>query len=512
MTTSIDRVWNPLWIGPSVVAMTSCSAPPAPSAPTSDPAPPGSRPASVPNQENGAAIWPLLLVTTLGTVVFGLGNVIVPAVRISFGASAGAASLVLGMFTAVFAALVLPGGRWGDHYGRRRVLTIGIVVLVLAGAVTVLAPSLGVLLAARAVQGIGFGLALPQVLATINAALSGERRRQAVFGYATAGGVGTTLGLLVSGVLVTLGGASGWRWALALVVVVGLVALAGIRAVPATGRADGGRVDVCGSILIAICLLCLVGGLSLGPTLGWWPLPVLLFVVAAAGAVVCAWWQRRLEASAAHQTAGTAVAPLLPPSVLAVPALRLGLLMAGVFFLGYGAFLYDYSTLTQDGFGLPTWVTSVAAVPFSLGYVTSSLFTSRIVHAWGDRTMGRAALLQIAALAGVIVSGAFAPSGVVWLLAVQLPMVLLGVAQAWQFGPLVGTVIEQVPARVAGLTGGLVSMVQQAALAIGVASIGSLFGVVLQVLPPVIAFDVTLGLQMVCVVVFILAARRLRRM
>src|SRR5690606_37040472 len=107
-------------------------------------------------------------------------NVALPAIAASFGARTAEVQWVMNAFTLPLSALLLTGGAAGDLYGRRRVMLWGIALFTGASLLCALAPGLGFLLAGRALQGIGAALLLPNSLATLSAAFSGEARGRAV--------------------------------------------------------------------------------------------------------------------------------------------------------------------------------------------------------------------------------------------------------------------------------------------------------------------------------------------
>jgi MFS family permease len=373
------------------------------------------------------------------------------------------------------------------------------------GCVTALAPSFLWLVVARGLQGVGFGLAMPQVLATIHSALGPDRRVRALMGFSAVTGVGTTAGVVIGGLLVSAGGPVGWRIGFGVVAAITVAALLGARFVPSTSGEDRRRVDLLGAVLIGIALVALVGGLSVGPALHWWPMPALLLAVAVVFGAAFFLAQSLRDAS-------VRVAALLPPPVLKVTGLRYGMLLALTFFAGYGAFMYDYSTLTQGVFGQPAWLSGLGLLCFSLAFFAGSLAAPRVAARWGAHSLSRAGWLQLAALVLVVAGCVLGLTAVPWLVAVQIPLVLLGFVQALQFGPLVSTIMDHVPAPLAGLTGGLLSSVQQAALALGVAVIGGAYTSMSAHIDPVLGFIAALGLQALATVAFIVLAVRLRRL
>lgn len=456
-------------------------------------------------KERQAALWPVQLVMLLGTATFGVGNMVIPSVRAGFGVGGGEAALLLGCFTASFASALLPGARWGDDRGRRLVLIIGLVTAAVAGVASVVAPAIGVLVAARSIQGVGFGLALPQVLGTVQASSTGARRARHIVLYSAMGGVGGALGLVAGGLLISAAGSAGWRWALGLIVALTVVALAGSWRISETRAPGRHRTDAAGVVLSAAALLLLVTGLTLGSAGGWQPWHVGLAglgVVAALVFVRVELRRERLGRSA-----------LIPPSVFSQLPLRYGVLMTGFFFAGYGAYMYNFTQITQRSLGLPAWLTGVSLLGFAGSFLVASLLSPRIQRRWGDFTMERAGLMNVAAVLLIILAGVLSMTGApaLWVLWVQLPALLLGVAQAWVFAPLVATIMRQIPTRLAGLTGGLISVTQQAALALAVATIGGVYLVLSDSVDARWAFCAAMVLHAACAVAFVLLAVRLRR-
>jgi EmrB/QacA subfamily drug resistance transporter len=143
-----------------------------------------------------------VLASSLSFVDGSVLNVALPAIRASFGAGAADVQWVVNAYLLPLSALLLLGGALGDHYGRRRLLVIGTGLFAAASLVCALAPSLHVLLAARAVQGIGAALLLPNSLALLNAAYEGERRGRAVGIWAAAGAAAAAIAPLIGGWLV----------------------------------------------------------------------------------------------------------------------------------------------------------------------------------------------------------------------------------------------------------------------------------------------------------------------
>ena len=143
-----------------------------------------------------------VLASSLSFVEGSVLNVALPAIRASYGAGSADVQWVVNAYLLPLSALLLLGGALGDHYGRRRLLIGGTALFAFASLACALAPSLPLLLAARAVQGIGAALLLPNSLALLNAAFQGEKRGRAVGIWAAAGAAAAAAAPLLGGWLV----------------------------------------------------------------------------------------------------------------------------------------------------------------------------------------------------------------------------------------------------------------------------------------------------------------------
>ena len=188
-------------------------------------------------------------------------SVALPAIRASYGAGAQEVQWVVNAYLLPLSALLLLGGALGDQFGRRRLLIIGTSIFGGTSLVCALAPSLPILLAARAVQGIGAALLLPNSLALLNAAYSGEKRGRAVGIWAAAGAAAAAVAPLIGGWLVDT---VGWPaiFYINLPLALGAIALA-ISFVEESNEAGAGRTDYTGAAFATLGL----GGLTYALTL-----------------------------------------------------------------------------------------------------------------------------------------------------------------------------------------------------------------------------------------------------
>ncbi|MGQ0840969.1 MFS transporter [Actinokineospora sp.] len=194
-------------------------------------------------------------------------NIVLPGLGAGLSLSSVELSWVVNAYLLTFGGLLLLGGRAGDILGRRRVFTTGVLLFTAASLARGLAESPELLIAARAVQGVGAALVSPSVLALIIGMYrEGHGRKRAIAVYTAAGGLGAAGGLLLAGVFTSV---SSWRWALMLNVPVGLVILALTPLVVRETPARPGRFDLAGALTSAVGVAALVWALSAVGTEGW---------------------------------------------------------------------------------------------------------------------------------------------------------------------------------------------------------------------------------------------------
>jgi EmrB/QacA subfamily drug resistance transporter len=202
-----------------------------------------------------------ILASSLSFVDASVMNVALPAIRASYRAGAADVQWVVNAYLLPLSALLLLGGAVGDHYGRRRLLVIGTSLFAASSLTCALAPSLPLLLAARGAQGVGAALLLPNSLALLNAAFSGEKRGRAVGIWAASGAAMAAVAPLLGGWLVDT---VGWPaiFYINLPLALGAILLA-VRFVEESSEAGAGRTDYPGALLATAGLFGLTYGLTL---------------------------------------------------------------------------------------------------------------------------------------------------------------------------------------------------------------------------------------------------------
>ncbi|MGX9790673.1 MFS transporter [Mycobacterium sp. MMS18-G62] len=387
-------------------------------------------------------------------------NLALPAIRNDLGGGISGAQWTIDAYNITFAAMLLTSGSLGDRFGRRTLLRIGLLTFVAASLVCAAATSLPMLLAARAVQGVGAALMLPQGLAITAAAFPNPiERGRATAAWAMAAAMSTAIGPILGGVLTD---SLGWRYIFWLNAPVGVVALLmTYRYLPESRDPDAARIDIPGQTLAMIGLgaltIALVEGRTLAP----------IWVVFLAAAAVCA-----LAAFAWCQRRGTH--PMLPLDLFRSRQLVAALVATFTMTFGIYGLLLVNSFAFQQQRGASALATALWFLPMPLTYLVLIPAVNALAHRTGPRPPMTAGLVLMAA--GMALYAAAGPQADVWLL--ELSFVLAGAGLALNTGPAVGLAMSSVPLQRAGLASGVVNLARLVGITVGVAVLGSAFGVI----------------------------------
>ncbi|MFD0007752.1 MFS transporter [Streptomyces sp. NPDC127178] len=423
---------------------------------------------AAPPSLGGLGLFTVLLGAALPLIDFFIVNVALPTIGHDLAASEAVLELVVAGYGLAYAVLLVLGGRLGDLFGRRRLFLGGMAAFGLTSLACGLAPSAWTLVAARVAQGAASAAMLPQVLATIQSATSGQRRAKAMGLYGATAGLSMVAGQILGGVLVAADIAgTGWRSVFLVNVPVVLVGLyLASRAVPETRSQRPEPLDGPGTVLLAVSLLALLAPLTEGRAAGW-PLWTWLSLAAfpfAAGAFYAV--ERR--ADRAGRT------PLVPPSLFELTSLRRGLIMIVPFSIGFSGFMFVIAVALQQGAGLGPVAAGLALVPMAVVFFFVSLAGPRLVARYGTRVVTAGAVIQGVGVALMAVAAwRFWPDfGFVELLP---GAAIAGAGQALQLPVIFRIVLSEVPAARAGVGSGVMITTQQSSLALGVATLGTLF-------------------------------------
>jgi EmrB/QacA subfamily drug resistance transporter len=426
------------------------------------------RPAEAQAGLSAIGLTVVLIGVLLPMVDFFIVNVALPTIDADLRASQPMLELVVSGYATAYALLLVLGGRLGDSLGRKRLFLIGMAAFTVASLACGLAPTALALVAARVAQGASAAMMVPQVLATIQAATTGERRARALGRYGATGGIAAVLGQVLGGLIVSANiDATGWRPIFLVNVPIGIAGLVlAWRYVPDTRHGNAARVDVRGTALLGLTVLLLLVPLTEGRTLRWPDWIIALLAAAPLAGTAFAISQVRTE------RAGRT--PLVPPSLLRHASMRRGLMLALPFFAGFGAFMFCYALLVQQGLHDSALTAGIGLVPMAATFLLASLSTSRLLARFGARVLAAGALLQAAGLA-LLGLAVFAGWPHLSLPSLAPGLAVAGLGQGLVMSPLFGIVLSNVPPAVAGAGSGVLTTTQQTALALGIATLGSMF-------------------------------------
>jgi MFS transporter, DHA2 family, methylenomycin A resistance protein len=385
-------------------------------------------------------------------------NVALPSVRRDLGGGVSGLQWVVDAYTIVFAGLLLTAGSLGDRLGARRVLDAGLVVFTAASVACAAAPSVAVLVGARAAQGVGAALLVPSSLALLRGAYRhpGERAR-AVGAWGAVAGVGAASGPVLGGVLVAL---ASWRAVFVVNLPVGIAALLlSARHLPAAGEREGGGLDPPGQTFGILALTLLTLGLIEGGARGWGSpvalVPLIAFVPAL---VLFVGVERRARR------------PMLPLWLFRSRTFSGASFVGLAINLGFYGQLFALSLYFQQVRGYSALGTGLALLPEGVFVALSSALSGRLTGRVGPRRpMLFGLLLGAAGFGGLIAAG----QGTSYVLLVP-PLVAAGFGMAFTMPAATAAIIEAAPAEHAGIASGVLNAGRQAGGAIGIAVLGTL--------------------------------------
>jgi MFS transporter, DHA2 family, methylenomycin A resistance protein len=386
-------------------------------------------------------------------------NVALPRIGSGLGASVAGLQWIVDGYSLPLAALLLASGTLGDRLGHKRVVLAGMLVFAVASLCCALAPVTGVLIAARAVQGIGAALLLPGTLAIISRAYSGHGEQARAIGvWAGVGSIALPAGPLLGGMLVE---GLGWRWVFAInVPIVVFAAVVALLRVPAEPGRDDLGLDPAGTALVVVGLaggtfaIIQAGhsGFSAAVAAG-----AVVAIVSFAGLVVA---ERR------------AANPLLPPGLFRRPAFAGANSVAGCMNLGTLGLLFLLTLFLQTVQHRSPLLAGLAVLPFFLPLSLLAPVAGRLVGRIGPEPVIVAGLALAAAGVGMLATWEPRSSYVSLLPA----MLCWGIGLAALTPAVVAAAIAAIPASQSGLASGVNNTARQAGGAIGIAVYGAVAG------------------------------------
>jgi MFS family permease len=419
--------------------------------------------------EKHALRWWALAVVVLAVLVDMIDNQIVavalPTIRRELGTGESVLQWISAGYALGFALTLITGGRLGDRHGTKKLFVAGMVVFTAASLAAGLAGHVGVLIAARVVQGAGSGLMVPQVLSFIHAEFAERERPKAMTWYAAAFPVGGLAGPLLGGALTEadLFG-TGWRAIFLVNLPVGVLALAGaLVTMPGRPGFARHRMDPGGLALLTAALFAVFFPLVQGRELGWplWSIVLLAAAVPLFGGFA---WYQRLQFRRGGE-------PLLPPDLVRqLAGSQAVLLCVGT---AVGAF-FVLTLHLQFGLGFSPWEAALTFAPSTLGVVAGNVLAMRLAPKLGRSfTAGAVAVLLAGLVVLAVLVSRLGPALSGWVLLV--PVIAVGLGMGAVLNSLFAVSMARVRPEQAGAASGIVNTTVQLGTATGIALSGTVF-------------------------------------
>ena len=466
--------------------------------------------APITGRARSAALIALLLASTMELIDTTIVNVALPSIEADLGASGAQLQWMVAAYPLAFAVALITGSRLGDAFGRKRLFLLGLVAFIVMSTACALAPDAGTLVFFRALQGLGAAAMIPQVMSNIQVMYAPEERAKAMGAFTGLAGIATVAGPVLGSVLTEADIAgTGWRAIFLVNIPVGIGALyAAVRFIPESRSTARPDLDPIGVLTLAAGLLAVLYPLTMGREEGW---PAWVFALVVVGVLLLTRFvaaQRRAERQGRE--------PLVALSLYRLRSFTGGSAVLMLLFVSMGAYFLAQTIYLQAGLGWSVLKAGLTGIPFA---VTTAAMAGVGVVVLAPR-IGRR-VLQVGALvlaAGVVVLAATVqvatPETTFW--AFIPGFVVTGAGFGLMVAPIGMFTVADVPVEQAGSASGLFNTTTQLANAIGAALLGTVFFEVAgrqasrlpaEVFAP--AFQVTLGIVAVLMVVACLAARAL---
>ena len=406
-------------------------------------------------------IW-TFAITSAAVFMATLDNLVVttalPVIREDLHATVESLEWTVNAYTLTFAVLLLTGAALGDRFGRRRMLAVGLAIFTVSSAAAALAPSAGVLIAARAAQGVGGAIITPLTLTILSAGVPANRRGAFIGAWSGIAGLAVAFGPLVGGAVVS--GIS-WHWIFWLNVPIGVVLIPlALRRLDET-YGPAAKLDLPGVTLASVGLTGIVWGLVRGHGQGWTSPEIVISIVA--GALVFALfvlWELRTPE------------PMLPMRFFQNRVFTLANVASLLMFFGMFGSIFLLSQFFQTVQGYSPFGSGLRILPWTI----MPMFVAPIAGALSDRIggarlMGIGLTLQAGGLASL--AAISTPTTPYWHLVV--PFMVSGIGMAMFWAPVANVVLSAVRPEEEGKASGAQNAIRELGGVFGVAVLASVW-------------------------------------
>ncbi|WP_328750678.1 MFS transporter [Streptomyces sp. NBC_00285] len=382
-------------------------------------------------------------------------NVAFPAIEHEFpGYSNAVVSWTLNAYTILYAAALIPAGRLADHLGRKQTFLGGLVLFTVASGLCALAPTLPVLIAARALQALGAAALTPTSMGLLLQVNPPELQQRAIRSWTAAGGIAAAMAPIVGGVLVQYD----WRLIFLINVPIGALAtVVGLRVLPSSAqRSSAPSPDLLGALAVALFAGCLVFALVEAPDAGWGSATTLTAFACAAVLLAVA-----VARNLRHPS------PVVPRELLALPVYVRTNIAAFVYSAAFAVMLLSVVLWTQNVRGYSAIETGLAIAPGTVLMPVFAILTGRMAKSIG---LARTAALGCLVLGlGMVWWTVAAPTDLPYVLAVMPGSMLTSIGTIVAMAAFAGQVSATIPKTFYASGSAVHTMAKQMGIAIGVA-------------------------------------------
>ncbi|RAV11962.1 MFS transporter [Mycolicibacterium sp. GF69] len=402
------------------------------------------------------ALWAMMVGFFMILVDATIVAVANPSIMARFDASYDAVLWVTSAYLLAYAVPLLVAGRLGDRFGPKNLYLLGLTVFTVASLWCGLSDTIGMLIAARVVQGVGAALLTPQTLTTVTRIFPAERRGVAMSVWGATAGVATLVGPLAGGILVD---ALGWQWIFFVNVPIGVLGVAlALRLIPELPR-QRQRFDMLGVVLSAVGLFLIVFALQEGQAHQWthWVWGLLALGIGAMAAFL--FWQSVNPDD-----------PLVPLEIFRDRDFSLSTF--GVATIGFVATVMIVPVMfyAQAVFGLSPTQSALLTAPMAIATGALAPAVGWIVDRWHPRPVVGFGF-SLLAIALTWLSIEMTPTTPIW--RVVLPLTAAGIGMAFIWSPLAATATRHLPPRLAGAGSGVYNTTRQVGAVLGSASMAA---------------------------------------
>lgn len=415
------------------------------------------------NKQKFGMVLPIILISYF-MILLDNSIVFTSTVKIAADLSLSASELswVTNAYALTFGGLLMIGGRSGDIFGRRNVFLIGLVIFSIGSLLVGLSTNGLMIIAMRALQGIGSAILAPTTLALLMDSYRDQMRTRAIVYYGATGGLGASIGLVVGGLIASY---ASWRWGFLLNVPVGILMIVlTLKYIPASKKVEG-KLDWLGSILSVLGITALVYGINGASH----PVPMVMTGILL---LILFVWQEKLSK---HP---------ITPLKLFKDRERSSAYIARFFFLGA---MISYFFLTpqamQQVYHFTPLMAAVGFLPETLPQFIFATLVSRLNEKFTNTQILIAG--TVITLAGLVFAAVVGIQAGYWW-SVTIPMVIIGIGQGFTLSPLTVAGVANTDREITGSASGVVNMVHQIGSSVGLSIITALTA---NLISPVLSYD-----------------------